>query len=141
METSANRSSINPSISSSYNRISGGTPIISVGNPGVSYKSKTQSALERYNAEKAVAEQSKKDAMIAQYGQAGYDMFMKVNQKRIEDIESGIKMSEQNNKKGITQNINQKLMDEQQRERDYRTRTRGLEGTLAANKPASYSLY
>jgi hypothetical protein len=90
METSVNKSSKNPSISDSYKRISGGTPIISVGNSGASYKSKTQAALEKYNAERAVGLQKEKDEIIGQLGQAGYDKYMETKQKRIKDVELGL---------------------------------------------------
>jgi hypothetical protein len=141
METSAKRSQATPSIASSYSRISGGTPIISVGNPGVSYKSKTESALEKYQAEKAVAEQAKKDAIIAQFGQAGYEGLLEVEQKRIKDIESSITQSRNNEKQGIFTTGAQRLRDEQQKEKNYQAMTRGLEGTLATSKYANKPIY
>lgn len=67
METSLQRSQTTPSIASSYSRISGGTPIISVGSAGGSgpkFKSKKESALERYEAERAVRE-AEEDEKIA----------------------------------------------------------------------------
>jgi 16S rRNA C967 or C1407 C5-methylase (RsmB/RsmF family) len=141
METSVQRSSKIPSISDSYKRITGGTPIISVGNPGASYKSQTESALEKYQAEKAVAEQRLKDRYIQQYGEAGYNRFMEANQKRLGDIESSIKQAENNKKRGMSITPAQILRDEQQRERDYRASTRGLEGTYKTSQYANSSIY
>jgi hypothetical protein len=65
METSAKRSSISPSIDRSYRRISGGTPIISVGNigGGAKLKSKKESAMERYEADRAVREAEEKERL------------------------------------------------------------------------------
>jgi hypothetical protein len=84
METSVQRSSKIPSISDSYKRITGGTPIISVGNPGASYKSQTESALEKYRAEKAVEDQRLKDQYIKQYGKAGYETYLEAMKTRDE---------------------------------------------------------
>jgi hypothetical protein len=70
METSLQRSQPPQSISSSYNRIYGGTPIISVGNTGKSgfkgmkLKSKKESALEGYEAEKAVREAEEAEKIV-----------------------------------------------------------------------------
>ena len=84
-------SSMNPSITSSYQRITGGTPNISVSNLGPNLKSKTESALERYAAEKAVEEQRLKDQYINQYGEAAYDYMMEqknlIREKQKADIE------------------------------------------------------
>lgn len=65
METSAKRSSISPSIDRSYRRISGGTPIISVGNigGGAELKSKKESVMERYEADRAVREAEEKERL------------------------------------------------------------------------------
>lgn len=80
METSAKRSSISPSIDRSYRRISGGTPIISVGNigGGAKIKSKTESALERYEAERAVKLREAKDNWEDKYGPGSYAKLQKV---------------------------------------------------------------
>jgi hypothetical protein len=77
------------SLANSYSRISGGTPIIKttggIGSMGGSQlKSKTQSAMERYEAEKAVKEQMFKDQYISQYGEAGYEALLK-GKKILED--------------------------------------------------------
>jgi hypothetical protein len=77
-------SSMNPSITNSYQRITGGTPTITVSNPGPNFKSKTQVALENYAAEKAVEEQKFKDAYIGQYGKAGYEMYVEAMKTRDE---------------------------------------------------------
>lgn len=65
METSAKRSSISPSIDRSYRRISGGTPIISVGNigGGAKLKSKKESAMERHEADRAVRDAEEKERL------------------------------------------------------------------------------
>ena len=65
METSVNRSSTAPSIDSSYRRISGATPIISVRNigGGTKLKSKKESAMERYEADRAVREAEEKEKL------------------------------------------------------------------------------
>jgi hypothetical protein len=84
------------SLANSYSRISGGTPIIKttggIGSMGGSQlKSKTQSAMERYEAEKAVEEQRLKDQYINQYGEAAYDQMMEaknlIREKQKADIE------------------------------------------------------
>jgi hypothetical protein len=77
-----------PSITNSYKRITGSTPNISVGAiggmGGPNFKSKKDSALEEYEAEKAVEEQRFKDAFIKQYGEAGYDNLLE-GRKAFED--------------------------------------------------------
>jgi hypothetical protein len=78
------QAAMTPSITSSYQRITGGTPTISVSNPGSNFKSKTEVALENYAAEKAVEDQRFKDAFIKQYGEAGYEGFLE-GRKAFED--------------------------------------------------------
>lgn len=57
ISTSASRAATAPSIASSYQRISGGTPTISVsGTPGPKMRSLRESALERAEAEMAAKE-------------------------------------------------------------------------------------
>jgi hypothetical protein len=77
-------SSMAPSITSSYQRIAGGTPTITVSNAGPNLKSKTESAMERYEAEKAINEQIFKDKYIGQYGEAGYEALL-AGRKMLED--------------------------------------------------------
>jgi exonuclease VII large subunit len=88
METSVQRSSKIPSISDSYKRITGGTPIISVGNPGASYKSQTESALEKYRAEKSVEDERFKDQYIKQYGKVGYETYLEAMKTREEQLKA-----------------------------------------------------
>ena len=84
--------SSNNSLLNSYSRFSGpSVKIESSGGIGPKLKSKTESALERYSAEKAVEEQRLKDQYIGQYGQAAYDYMMEqknlMMEKQKADIE------------------------------------------------------
>ena len=68
-----------PSISNSYKRMSGGTPIISVGDissSGPKLKSKKESALERYEAERAVREAEEEEKIGKD---PAYAYFKKIN--------------------------------------------------------------
>jgi hypothetical protein len=80
--------SMPPSIAGSYQRIAGATPIISVSNSGPNFKSKTESALERYRAEKAVEDERFKDQFIKQYGETGYETYLEGMKTREEQLKA-----------------------------------------------------
>lgn len=101
----------NNSISDSYNRISGGTPVIKYtggyggsNSNGPQFKSKTESALERYAAEKAVMDKEEEDKMARDpmyalykklYGNVGNNLLGSSNLKQASPYELGQRQAQQ----------------------------------------------
>lgn len=82
MQTSITNASTTPSIASSYNRIYGGTPVISEsgsrGSNKFKLKPKKESALEGYEAEKAVMDKAEADKISSDPGYAALKELQKI---------------------------------------------------------------